>query len=101
MVKTAAVLVGNSDDKLTQSRWAEYVALVGDLVEHAARKVYFTGHSNPGARWQNACWVFEVQEEDLGWLRLRLAHRASEFGQDSIALVLGQSELIPAEWGVG
>jgi hypothetical protein len=57
---------------------------------------HFTGYSDPGAPWQNACWVFDMTAHSESDLRDSLAKIAKGFNQESIALVLGTSELIQA-----
>jgi len=70
---TVYISIGNSDDKLTQAEWSQYV------VEIIARVVSI-GHTHgawfslPHTAYQNACWCVEFDNaEDLPrgarWLR--------------------------------
>ncbi len=91
---TVSVLIGNSDNKLSQERWASFISSVGVLVTARYQRVFFQGFSAPAAPWQNACWVFEADETTIPSLRDGLASLACAFEQDSIALVVGKTELV-------
>lgn len=90
---TVYVSIGNSDDKLGQSKWAAYCTAVDQAVSFAGRYVGTTvhgrWHSLPNEQWQNACWCIEFTGESLGWvageLRAEVARLAGVFHQDSIA----------------
>lgn len=81
------VSIGNSDNKLTQRRWSEFVDWVSRLLDTdgmgvVARHGFWLTPSD--APWQGACWCVEVAAPALK-LRQRLELAAREFGQDSIA----------------
>ena len=80
------IAIGNSDDKLTQAQWADYVTSVDVAVRRAASVVHGYWHSMPDAPWQNAAWSFQVSAESSRvMLRLSLAALAKRFRQDSVA----------------
>lgn len=93
---TLAILIGNSDDKLTQKNWVRYVQDVGICVARFSMTIHHHGHSNTVSIWQNACWVFEfdapgAKVDDMKELLRKIAKR---FKQDSIALVEGKTEFL-------
>jgi hypothetical protein len=93
------IQIGNSDEKLTQAEWSEYIAAVNQNLQNWQPTIHFLGYSPPDAPWQNACWVFEVQDEEL-WieqLKVELAYIARQFRQDSIALTLGYTEFVKSD----
>lgn len=92
---TGVILIGNSDNKLEQIVWSQYIAQVERLI-HAFDVVHFSGFSDPRAPWQNACWVFEMASTIEADLTVALSKLANDFKQDSIALITGNSYLIPA-----
>lgn len=94
---TAVVQIGNSDDKLSQAEWSQYVADVDKLVQHEAVQVHFSGASPANAAWQNWCWVLEADSSALAGLRTWLPHYAREYRQDSIALTVGETVLVTAQ----
>jgi hypothetical protein len=99
---TAVISIGNSDDRLKQHEWSEFVSDVHDLI--VARwhfPVYFHGLSVGSAPWQNACWILDARDlfgEPAGMavdiLRKELSILAKKYKQDTIALLLGNTEFI-------
>lgn len=79
------ISIGNSDDKLSQRRWADFVADVHFLLEDAGRTVHGAWHSAPAAPWQNACWCLELPESVVERIKAQLAVIAGQYEQDSIA----------------
>jgi hypothetical protein len=86
------ISIGNSDDKLTQAEWSDFVGQTDAAVREYAH-VHGAWHSAPDSRWQNACWcvevstTFKVGPAERG-LRATLARLAGRYRQDSIALAL-------------
>lgn len=91
MRETLTILIGNSDDKLTQAEWSQYVGDMQGLIDNWANQVHFAGFARPDAPWQNACWVVEWDTADLPTFNEELAELARAFRQDSIAIVVGGS----------
>ena len=96
MSVSAAVLIGNSDDKLSQCEWALFCAYVQGAVDQFSEAVHFGGFTSPAARYQTACFVAEFTQERLEYLKANLAEYAEEFRQDSVAVVVGETQFIPA-----
>jgi hypothetical protein len=98
----AVIQIGNSDDKLTQERWSQFVSEVHDFIIGWGYPIYFHGVSIGSAPWQNACWVFDVSEifeqvSAIEILRHELARMCFMYNQDSIALTLGDTEFVKGE----
>lgn len=102
----AYITIVNSDDKLTQKRWAEFVSTVDVAVTNTA--------SMPGARihgaWvsrsagpsQNACWALELPTAaaHVGQLRTRLAGLARAFQPGCVAWAAARTtEMLGEEGG--
>lgn len=103
------ICIGNSDDKLTQAEWAQYVEAVdAALGVHRNGNRWFasTAHRThvhgrwfaaPDVPWQSACWCIEFdydrkitladgRQTTVGAdLHTRLAGVAQRYRQDSIA----------------
>lgn len=101
--------IGNSDDKLTQNEWAQFVEAIDQAVgAHrsgsrwfgaSTRAVHVHGRwfAAPDVPWQSACWCIEFDYDQkittaagkhttLGAdLHVRLADAAHRYRQDSIA----------------
>jgi hypothetical protein len=91
---TVFVQIGNSDDKLTQARWSDYVGDVEFVLRHLTK--HFAGLAAGDRPWQNACWCVEVPLNQRDPIRARLAKAAAEFDQDSIAWAEAQTTFIEA-----
>lgn len=94
MIKTIVVLIGNSDDKLTQKEWSEYVAAVNSHIDLICSRTHFYGASANYMPWQNVCWVSEIEETCLENMQKALEHLRKYFRQDSIAIVIGDTGFI-------
>lgn len=90
----AYISIGNTDNKLTQQRWASFCTFTRAAVLRTANQpggdILFEGYSTPDAPWQNACWALGLPygQEDVAALKRELADIAHHFDQDSIAYAL-------------
>lgn len=93
-MNTIFVSIGNSDDKLAQQEWAEFVAAVDDLIQHFAPQIYGVFYSDPASPYQNACWSFGIDDRPARVLRKSLQSLRKKFRQDSIAWNPSMTEFI-------
>lgn len=93
-MKTVTIQIGNTDNKLTQEDWSEYVNAVNNAVGFLAHKVHFFGGPSAFERWQNAAWIIEVYERVLEQLKLDVAKIRAGFSQDSAAWTEGETRFI-------
>lgn len=91
---TVYASIGNSDDKLTQARWANFHRKFAELVHGYALRVYGDWLSSPASEYQNACIAFEIDAERGSQLRYFLGVLAGDFDQDSIAWAVAQTEFL-------
>jgi hypothetical protein len=82
-VITVYASIGNSDDKLSQARWSQFVRAFRDCMGRGATEVYGDWLSTPDSSYQNACVA--VATETPLVLKAALAMLAKEYDQDSIA----------------
>jgi hypothetical protein len=99
MPDVAVITIGNSDDKLKQAEWSQFVSDVQDMVIYWHYPIYFHGLSVGSAPWQNACWVLDARDlvgetNAVHILQTELAKLAKRYKQDSIALTLGNTEMV-------
>lgn len=98
MTTTATIMIGNSDNKLTQERWSEFCKGLKDLCEsYEDLVIHFASACNGDAPWQNYCIVIQTDEDVLFWLKRELIHLRNKYNQDSIALVSGITEFLGNE----
>lgn len=80
---TVYASIGNSDDKLSQARWSQFVRAFRDCMARAATEVYGEWLSTPDSSYQNACVA--IATETPLTLKAALVELAKEYDQDSIA----------------
>ena len=93
-METTVIQIGNSDDKLTQAQWSHFFNCVDCSVKKRANKIYFSGASYPSAEWQNAAWIFEIDETASLRLYDEIKVLCERFSQDSIAWTEGKTILV-------
>ena len=91
---TASVLIGNSDNKLTQLQWHNFCHDVQTVVKSYASTIYFSGGSASDSVYQNYCVVFDYDTDNMELLKLRLDTMKYIYNQESIAFVIGQTIFI-------
>ncbi len=91
---TVAILIGNTDNKLTQQMWATYVRDMSSLVADYTEDIHFCGGPSTFERYQNACWVFTIDDRDRSSLRTKITKLREEYRQDSVAWLIGTTEFI-------
>lgn len=93
-VFTISVLIGNSDNRLSQVMWTNFIAAVNHTLLEFAIQFHCKGYSAPTSMYQNACFVFEASNVHFSSIEHNLRRIARKFSQDSIAIVYGDSKLI-------
>lgn len=89
---TYFIMIGNSDDELTQREWGSFLREMRNVVESIATQIYGMWYSAPDVDFQNACFSFAVQMdvdtvmERIAWMREMLQRLAGKYRQHSIAL---------------
>lgn len=95
---TVTIQIGNSDNKLTQAEWSDFVKLVGDYlaryVEDRAAEIHFFASSAGHAPWQNAAWVVAITAEHEAALRADIGIARRKFRQDSAAWTTGETSFV-------
>lgn len=91
--RTVTVQIGNSDDKLTQVKWSWFILETLNAVADFGA-MHFSGGSEHRAQWQNFCLVAVGEAFKLPKLKEELQMICRKYGQDSIALTVGETEFI-------
>jgi hypothetical protein len=88
------ISIGNSDDKLVQTEWAQYCYQVHRVVSNSG-PMYGEWYSPSNSSYQNACFCVEIPNDDaVERLRVSLSILCRSFGQDSIAFASAKAEFI-------
>jgi len=86
---TITVLIGNSDDKLPQRQWYNFVREMENCIRHFANEFHFSGGSDCKSLYQNYCFVFDMEpcEKMISKLKFSVKDIRKFYGQDSVALL--------------
>ncbi len=89
---TIVINIGNSDNKLSQEEWFNFIQRIWTELYLKNWTVHFGGGSSAESPRQNYCWVIESSTMDdivsiLDGIR-------KEFRQDAIALTIGETVMI-------
>ena len=88
------ISIGNSDNRLTQQEWVDYVAIVQRTILPAADRVHGNWRSLPDEPFQNACWLIEIKPRTARSTKRDLAEIAHRYRQTSIAWATGRTQFI-------
>lgn len=91
-MNNTAILIGNSDDKLSQVEWSLFVDEVRIVLNRANKFFYFTGGSNPESSFQNYCFVVSGSISSELWEELDIIRL--KYKQEAIAIISGISTMI-------
>lgn len=91
---TIAVQIGNSDDRLPQRQWSQFVVEVGDEIRKAAKAVHFSGAPFSCSQYQNFAFIFEADEEAALTLKIVLTAKRKQYNQDSLAWTVGETTFV-------
>ena len=81
-MKTITIQIGNSDNKLTQIEWADFIRRTNEALSLIDLEIHFSGFSRPDAPWQNAAWVIVCHESKIPLIRRNLSSLASAYRQE-------------------
>ncbi len=93
-MKTVTIQIGNSDDKLTQCEWSEYVRAIQEQIEIYAYDQHFFGGSPTWFPWQNVAWCIEMRDSKIEYLKQVIKSIGKKYKQDSVAFTVGETEFI-------
>ena len=88
-----SVTAGNTDNKLTQKEWSEFVFALSSIIERCETQRHFFGGSATYDPWQTACFLFEI-EESYPWIIDDLCDDLRQcrerYNQDSVCVLFGK-----------
>lgn len=91
---TLCVSIGNSDNKLTQQEWAQFVKAIGELLKSYETMRFFFGGSENYAPWQNVCWLCQVNDLQLSEIKNGIRNIREIYGQESAYVLWGAGEFV-------
>ena len=95
MEENVYLSIGNSDDKLSQREWAQFITRVDAAVFNWNCKIHGKWFSAPDSMWQNANWCLQFDsEEDMKYAKEEIITIRRQYRQDSVAWAVGKVEFI-------
>lgn len=81
------ISIGNSDDKLSQVEWNNFINIVDAIVDEWGTQKHGVWFSDPRSPYQNACWCVELPDRSsrVALMKGFLAEAAQQYRQDSVA----------------
>jgi hypothetical protein len=89
----ATISIGNSDNKLTQQEWSEFVEEI-DFALRINGRVHFFGGPPTWMPWQSATWIVDVPPENFGLVMSHLVSSRTRFKQESVFVLVGSPNFI-------
>ena len=95
--QTVTIQIGNSDNKLSQNEWAEFITTLRAGVINISDQVHFAAASAGSDPWQNFCMVVVVDDADkLDELIAVMRKLCRIYRQDHIAVTTGSTYMVAA-----
>jgi len=94
MIKTVIVQIGNTDNKLTQTEWSQFVKEIYMVFNRLTDQTHFAGGPSTDSQWQNYCVVGTMIGPNIIELMHDLMNLRNKYRQESIALTVGDTEFI-------
>lgn len=95
--KTLVIVIGNTDNKLSQQDWSAYVMEM-DLLLRTNCLIHFAGGPDTASPYQNYTWVVEVnaghQQEIMSWVSAEAIVIRKKFHQDFIFAMYGRGAML-------
>ena len=92
--KAVYVSIGNSDNKLTQREWANFIEDIDIVVARYTDSPHGRWFSAPDSAYQNFCVCLEIDPADVEDFKIDLGHLCRRYKQDSIAWAEAETEFI-------
>jgi hypothetical protein len=90
-METIIIQIGNSDNKLSQRDWANFISVIRSLVGRHCGQVHFDGGPRFDSIYQNFCVIAEIYTRDKENITKDLSTVRKAFNQDSIAVTFGET----------
>lgn len=92
-MKSVFVSIGNTDNRLTQLEWSNFVRDV-EYEIHMQAKVHFFGGAPNWEPWQNVGWLIDIDESKIRSLKETLIVIRIGYRQNSVAWLEGETKFL-------
>lgn len=91
---TITIQAGNTDNKLSQQEWSNFVRKLDGEIRFHAEDIHFFGGSENWALWQNVAWIIVTDRNRLEILKSQVMNTREAFYQSSVAWTEGATEFV-------
>jgi hypothetical protein len=89
------VSIGNTDNKLTQQEWNNFVTEIQDVIMLLDElQIRFFGGASNWEPWQNVAWILEGSASDIEHLHDAVKSIRRRYDQDSAFMLFGQGMFV-------
>jgi len=92
-VKYITVSIGNTDNRLTQQEWSDFVIEMYAISQKFG-KVHFFGGSPNWERWQNAAWIVEPETKTINVFLSAISELRMKWKQESAFVMIADGMFI-------
>jgi hypothetical protein len=95
-IKDCCILIGNTDNKLTQAIWSQFCREVHKYLLEGIQtsSIHFVGGTSTDSPYQTFCIAFSIEDELIPRLRRAMYEIRKKYKQDSIAFLAGITDFI-------
>lgn len=88
------ISIGNTDNKLTQMEWSNFVVDMEICIEkYNAQKHFFGGASN-WEQWQNVAWIVECEQKAINEFLASISDVRKKWKQESAFVIVATGMFI-------
>ena len=88
------VSIGNSDNRLTQTEWHNFVNDMKLVIQLNTIQIHFFGGAPNWDPWQNVAWIAELEEGRLEGIQAAITKVRERYKQDSAMVMIGEARFI-------
>ena len=92
MAKYIVVSIGNTDGKLSQEEWSDYVDEMGTVMNQY--KIHFFGGSSNWEDWQNVAWIVEIPVKVINVIMAEISSVRKKYNQESAFFMVADGMFI-------
>lgn len=93
-MKTITIIAGNSDNKLKQVEWSDFVADLAKAIARHASAIHFSGGPDTVSHYQNFAFVVQIPPWAAKQIKRDVARVRAQHGQDSVAWIEGVTKFV-------
>lgn len=90
-MKSISLLMSNTDNKLSQQQWHDFIATTKHEVRSACTEFHFLGAPPNWEDHQNAAFVFTLEDQAITALKEKMKSLRRAYKQDSVAWLEGDT----------